>query len=150
MKAINASTVFLATLLANSALADYSINWFTFDSGGGTSAGGTYVLSGTAGQPDAGKLTGGSYTLVGGFWGGIGAAQTPAAPQLRIAINSQRTSITVAWPDPSTDFVLQQNSNLNTTNWLNVGTTPVVVNGEKQVTSSLPAANRFYRLKYEP
>ena len=147
MKAIKASTVILAALLANSALADYSINWFTFDSGGGTSAGGTYVLSGTAGQPDAGKLTGGNYTLVGGFWGGIGAAQIPAAPQLRIAINAQRTTITVAWPDPSTDFVLQQNGDLRTTSWSDVGATPVVVNGEKQVAISLPAANRFYRLK---
>jgi hypothetical protein len=29
----------------------------------------SYTLSGTIGQPDAGLMTGGSYTLAGGFWG---------------------------------------------------------------------------------
>lgn len=37
--------------------------------------GGSYALQGTAGQPDAGVLSGGSYALGGGFWQG-GAAQT--------------------------------------------------------------------------
>jgi hypothetical protein len=31
------------------------------------------------GQPDAGNLDGGSYTLIGGFWGG---ALTPPSPNL--------------------------------------------------------------------
>ena len=40
-------------------------------SGGGTfSTGGIYSLGGTSGQPDAGALSGGAYTLGGGFWGG--------------------------------------------------------------------------------
>ena len=34
--------------------ADYSVSWYTFDGGGGTSAGGDYTLMGTIGQPDAG------------------------------------------------------------------------------------------------
>ena len=51
----------------------YAIPWWTVD-GGGTmnSTGGTYTLSGTAGQPDAGVLTGGTYSVSGGFWGGAG------------------------------------------------------------------------------
>ena len=41
------------------------------DSGGYTlSTGEGYSLGGTAGQPDAGVLTGEDYTLAGGFWGG--------------------------------------------------------------------------------
>jgi hypothetical protein len=49
----------------------YDLKWNTIDSGGATfSAGGTYSLGGTIGQPDAGSMSGGSYTLVGGFWGG--------------------------------------------------------------------------------
>lgn len=36
-------------------------------SGGGQSAGGTYVLTGTIGQPDAGYHDGGPYELLGGF-----------------------------------------------------------------------------------
>jgi hypothetical protein len=32
--------------------------------------GGTYSLAGSLGQADAGVLTGGAYTLKGGFWPG--------------------------------------------------------------------------------
>jgi hypothetical protein len=51
--------------------AGLSIPWWTVDNGGGTSQGGPYVLSGTAGQPDAAKSTGGTYILQSGFWSGI-------------------------------------------------------------------------------
>jgi hypothetical protein len=34
------------------------------------STGGTYTLSSTIGQPDAGEMSGGSYGLTGGFWFG--------------------------------------------------------------------------------
>jgi uncharacterized repeat protein (TIGR01451 family) len=52
----------------------YTLNWWTVDGGGALNAtGGTYTLSGTAGQPDASAvLSGGSYTLAGGFWPGSG------------------------------------------------------------------------------
>ena len=49
----------------------YSIDWYTIDGGGTTfSVGGSYSLGGSIGQPDAGSLSSGSYTLNGGFWGG--------------------------------------------------------------------------------
>ncbi len=52
----------------------YDLTWNTVDSGGYTfSMGGGYSLGGTIGQTDAGVLSGGSYTLVGGFWGGAEA-----------------------------------------------------------------------------
>jgi len=51
--------------------AGYDLTWSTVDGGGGTfSVGGGYSLAGTAGQPDAGQLTGGDYSLAGGFWSG--------------------------------------------------------------------------------
>ena len=47
----------------------YDLTWSTVDGGGYTfSTGGGYTLGGTAGQPDAGPLSGGGYTLKGGFW----------------------------------------------------------------------------------
>ena len=56
---------------------DYSIDWYTVDGGGEMwSSGGPYELSGTIGQPDAGEMTGGTFTLTGGFWPGISC--TPA------------------------------------------------------------------------
>ena len=49
---------------------DYELTWSTVDGGGAMfSAGGAYSLGGTVGQPDAGVLEGGDYTLFGGFWG---------------------------------------------------------------------------------
>jgi hypothetical protein len=47
---------------------EFTLSWFTIDSGGGTSSGGGYALNGSIGQPDGGRLTGGVYTLNGGFW----------------------------------------------------------------------------------
>jgi len=52
----------------------YDLTWSTVDGGGATwSEGGGYALGGTVGQPDAGVLSGGGYTLAGGFWGGAAA-----------------------------------------------------------------------------
>ncbi len=49
----------------------YDLSWNTIDCGGHTfSSGGGYTLGGTVGQPDAGVLAGGDYTLAGGFWPG--------------------------------------------------------------------------------
>ncbi len=49
----------------------YDLTWNTIDGGGYTwSEGGGYSLGGTIGQPEAGMLSGGGYTLTGGFWGG--------------------------------------------------------------------------------
>ena len=59
-------TLVLASIA--SAQGGYDLPWWTVDGGGDTSSGGSYVLSGTIGQPDAGGLSGGSYMLVGGFW----------------------------------------------------------------------------------
>ena len=52
----------------------YDLTWSTIDGGGAMeSTGGGYALGGTVGQPDAGVLSGGGYTLVGGFWSGAAA-----------------------------------------------------------------------------
>ena len=54
----------------------YDLTWWTVDGGGDTVSGGGYTLAGTAGQADADQpLTGGDYTLYGGFWVG-GAVDT--------------------------------------------------------------------------
>jgi hypothetical protein len=49
----------------------YTLDWWSVDGGGTMSAaGGSYTLGGTAGQSDPGVLTGGAYSLGGGFWRG--------------------------------------------------------------------------------
>jgi hypothetical protein len=101
---------------ASSRAQDYSIDWHTIDGGGGTSTGGVYSVSGTIGQPDAGTINGGAYSLAGGFWGIVSAVQMPGAPLLTIRLTQTNTAI-VSWPSPSAGFSLQQNSDLNTSNW---------------------------------
>jgi hypothetical protein len=68
--------VALSTIASPAALAQsgsgYDLSWWTVDGGGATSLeGGSHVLGGTIGQPDATVWSGGEYTLAGGFWGGI-------------------------------------------------------------------------------
>ena len=71
------SVLFLLLLLSVAALAHaqtgggYDLTWSSVDGGGWMfSASGGYSLGGTAGQPDAGVMNNGGYSLVGGFWSG--------------------------------------------------------------------------------
>ncbi|MET0554094.1 MAG: DUF11 domain-containing protein [Vicinamibacteria bacterium] len=77
--------VVLVALAASPAAAQYEISWWTVDGGGATGAtGGTYTLSGTTGQPDAGgPYAGGTYTLHSGFWS-IAASGAGAAADLSV------------------------------------------------------------------
>jgi hypothetical protein len=69
---MNATKVLLASVLvlcAQRALTQpFSIDRFTIAGGGGTSTGGTFELSGTVGQPEAGRVSDSRYTIEGGFW----------------------------------------------------------------------------------
>jgi len=58
----------------------YEIVSYTIDGGGTTSAtGGAYSMGGTIGQPDAGQtMTGGPYSLTGGFWATVNPVSCPA------------------------------------------------------------------------
>jgi hypothetical protein len=61
----------------------YDLTWSTIDAGGGSSVGGGYQLSGTIGQPDAGAtLSGGVYSLSGGFWGSAPASSGSQGSEL--------------------------------------------------------------------
>src|SRR5881396_2997907 len=100
-------TLLLFAVTSTAALAQsYSIDWFTIDGGGGTSTGGVYSVSGTIGQPDAGRMSGGIYGLDGGFWGLIAAIQTPGAPFL--FVNKSGGSVTISWLKPADGFLLDQ------------------------------------------
>ncbi len=60
--------------------------------------------------------------------------------------NAGTNAVKVCWPDPSTGWVLQQNNDLNTTNWV-TNSLPVVVEGTNRcVTVSPPVGSLFFRL----
>jgi hypothetical protein len=102
---------------------DYTNKWSTVDGGGRSSTGGVYTATGTIGQPDAGVIRAGEYTVNGGFWGII-AVQTPGAPPLSIR-RGDGTNVLVCWPYPSDEYGLQQCTNLTTANWMADASVPV-------------------------
>lgn len=118
----------------------FTIDWYKVAGGGGTSTGGVYAVSGTIGQADASApMTGGIYSLTGGFWS-LYAVQTPGAPTLTITFAGNQA--VVSWPPSATGWTLQTNNNLSTGNWGNYPD-PVVNNS---VTNSPPRGNLFFRL----
>jgi hypothetical protein len=72
MKPITPAALVAASVAAaacSSALAQpFDLSWNTLDGGGGTSTGGTFSLSGTIGQAEAGTILAGSFDLCGGYW----------------------------------------------------------------------------------
>jgi hypothetical protein len=129
----------------------YSIDWYKIAGGGGTSTGtndgNVYSVSGTIGQQDASTaMTGGPYSLTGGFWSLIALVQNAGAPTL--TITKSGNSAIVSWPYPSTGFYLQTNSHLSKTNW-SIYTGTILTNGagtSNSVTITPPVGNLFFRL----
>jgi len=128
-------------LISTTALqAQYSLDWHTLDGGGATSAGGTYTLGGTIGQPDANgiTLTGGSYSLEGGFWPGLILVPADDGPTLFIQLAG--ASVIVSWTPASPGFTLQQTDNLASPAW-----TPAP-SGNPTAPIPATAGTRYYRL----
>lgn len=117
--------------------------------GGGTSTGGAYTVSGTIGQPDAGTMSGGNFTLVGGCWGVVAAVQTPGAPLLTATLNPERSTITVSWPLPANGWVLEYTYALPqvVAPWTQLPPPYQTNDANLQFTEPSPAGNKFYRLK---
>jgi hypothetical protein len=66
----------------------------------------------------------GSKSIAVRYNGGIWISQTTPTPQLNIFSSSSHLKL--SWTVPSANFVLQQNSNLTTTNWSTLPITPTV------------------------
>ena len=94
------------------------------------------------GQPEAGgPLTGGPFTVTGGFWVLPQVVQTEDAPTLYVTLAAPDFA-TLWWtPQTGTRWVLQEATRLSPPNWTNApsgATNPVTV------PATLPA--KFYRL----
>ncbi len=138
--------LFFGLLLPAVSLAQqYTIDWYKVAGGGGTSTNGQYVVSGTVGQHDAGgPLTGGRYSLSGGFWSIISVVQTTGAPML--SITQSGNSVIVSWPDTG-NYILQQRKNLAAPiGWINSGYSITTNNGTNSIIITQPTGNLFFRL----
>lgn len=124
----------------------YSVDWYKVAGGGGTSSNGQYSVSGTIGQQDAGvALTGGNYSLTGGFWALISVVETPGAPTLYIAHSGN--TVTIYWQNVS-GWSLQQNSNIAVPAGWSASSGVTNTNGTNYLSLSLspPIGNLFFRL----
>jgi hypothetical protein len=130
---------------ATSSAQSYSIDWYKIAGGGGTSTGGTYAVSGTIGQPDAsGAMSGGNYSVTGGFWSLIQVVQTPGAPTLYIS--RAGNVVTLYWQDV-TGWNLHQTSVLTTpiASWT-ASSSPTVTGGTNYVSFTNVTGNQFFKL----
>jgi hypothetical protein len=136
---------FLFVALANASLAlSYSIDWYKISSGGGTSTGGTFQVTGTIGQHDAGgPMSGGAYSVTGGFWSLIAPVQTPGAPTLYIARGA--SSVTVYWQAVS-GWTLQQNNDVSAPAGWSASSGVTTTSGTNTLTLTQPAGRLFFRL----
>ncbi len=123
----------------------YSIDWYKISGGGGTSTGATYQVTGTIGQPEAGgAMSGGPYSVTGGFWSLIAVVQTAGLPNLSIAHSGN--SVIVSWPNTASG-TLQTNNNLaSASGWGAYGGPVNSASGTNSVTLSPPTGNLFFRL----
>ena len=128
-----------ALLLPVLANAQYAIDWFTIDGGGGASSSGSLTLSGTIGQPDAGTLSGGNYTLQGGFWPGIVVPATGEAPALFVQLIGN--NVVISWSPATSGFTLEQTDSLSSPSW-SAGPT-----GNPSAPILAGSGTKFYRLK---
>jgi hypothetical protein len=138
------ATLALAALPVVSVSAQsYTIGWSKIAGGGGTSAAGAYQVSGTIGQHDAGgPMTGGNYSLTGGFWA-LYAVQTPGAPTLYISRSGN--TVTVYWQNVS-GWSLQQNGSLTNTGGWSPSSSPTFSNGTNYLSITPSTGNLFFRL----
>ncbi len=128
---------------------NYSINWYTIGGGGGTSTGtsgtNTYSISGTIGQPATATMSGGNYSLTGGFWSILAVVQTPGSPLLNITRSGSQAIL--SWEAPATGFVLQQSSGLAPNSWTT--SSAILTTNSTNVTVTVNVTNgyQFFRLK---
>ncbi len=147
LKVIPILAIAAAGVLTPTVHAQFAIDWSTIDGGGGTSAGGAYAVSGTIGQPDAGKLTGANYTLVGGFWSVI-----PQDSMRRLKLKKRAGQLVLSWPADAPAVVVQSATQLapGGADWVNFAGDPVRVGDEFELVVgpvlTPPNPIRFFRL----
>jgi hypothetical protein len=88
-------------------------------------------------------MTGGNYSLTGGFWSLISFVQTPGAPTLYISHSGN--SVTVYWQNVS-GWTLRQNNNLATPAGWSASGGVSTANGTNSITIISPTGNLFFRL----
>lgn len=145
LKQINTMALALGLLTPALRAQTYSIDWFKIAGGGGTSVGAQYSVSGTIDQSDAGgPMSGGGYSLTGGFWSMVAGVPTPGLPNL--TITRAGNNVIVSWPNTGS-YTLQQTGALGASGgWTTSASTVTTASGTCSITIAPPRGNLFFRL----
>jgi hypothetical protein len=117
----------------------YSIDSFEIAGGGGTSTNGSFSVGGLIRQPDAGTMSGGTFTLLAGFWPGIVVSSDTGMPTL--FIRWSEGDITISWAPSALGFVLEETTNLASSSWSGGPA------GNPVASISPTGVARYYRLR---
>lgn len=94
LSALCALFIAVPTLAAD---APPQLRWHTVDGGGGSSAGGPFQLQGTAGQADAGTLSGGGFMVYGGYWNPAARVPTTAVVLAYVLALRNGADVHIRW-----------------------------------------------------
>jgi hypothetical protein len=105
--------------------------------------GASWVMDNTPGYPEAIICSADGTLLLASSGGNVVTQNLP--PPLTVVPSASQ--LTLSWPAPSTQYTLQQTSDLSDTSWLSVTNAITVTNYRNQVILAPPATgNAFYRL----
>jgi hypothetical protein len=112
-----------------------------------TNSGADWQTNLASAQWNAGAISadGSEIIVVGTAQGTWLGSETPS-PQLNI--QPQASAVILSWLIPSTNFVLQQNSDLATTNWTTISNNPTLnfTNLNQELNLPISTSNTFFRL----
>jgi len=118
---------------------------------GGVSRGGTFAVSGVAGQPEPGSTAGGDVYSLSGGWPGPLILDSPDMPRLVVRYDLATSSVIVSWPASSQSLLLDERTSLSDpAGWSVSSAVSSVVDTNRQVTLPVAAASRFFRLRRSP
>ena len=138
-----ALVVLSVSLLYTTLGGDYSITRWTVDTGGGTCTGGAYRVTGTIGQPDAGRVTNTNVILGCGYWPDLSGL----IPYLDISRSGEE--VTLSWEDYGSLYDAKETDRVVSNLWSSLPE-PKKWEGDKiKVRTSTFGAwsNRFFRLR---
>ena len=69
------------------------LSWWSVDGGGGTGSGGSFVLTGAAGEPEHGVSASSGFGFAGGVW----ATAPPSQPQIEVFADGFESGDPTAW-----------------------------------------------------
>ena len=128
----------------------FSVPWWKVSSGGGTSEGGSFTISGIIGQPESGVTSsGGNYSVTTGFWSRVNVIQVDGLPELKI-LRSAKANVVLTWTEGEAPLTIEESPDAKPGSWSPTARQIVSVGNARQITISGATGRSFFRLKRLP